>query len=243
MDPRTPQTCSMRRGTFTLHRPATSLIFLLTPLRNINPAFVTVSETEANTVANYNGLQVMFQKNIGAGLSFRASYAYSKALSEYDGNKNGVLNTGSAGILNLYNVSQDYGLSAYDQRHTFLFNSLYQMPWDKYLNNRLSKAFLGGWVANGIWSYGSGAPININLATNQSQDDDPNIPDRPNLNPGFSNNPTSGSDRRLRRSDSGGYEGAILQTCGLIPARSACPWRAPSGTWDGARYRDRLMTR
>jgi carboxypeptidase family protein len=60
------------------------------------------------------------------------------------------------------------------------------------LNGRLAKTALGGWAVNGIYSYGSGLPIDIPAGFNNSQDGDAAQPDRPNLAPGFSNNPVHG---------------------------------------------------
>jgi hypothetical protein len=89
-------------------------------------------------------------------------------------------------------IGRDYSLSAYDQRHTFVMNGAYQMPWDKRLNGKLAKTALGGWSINGLYSYGSGLPLSIQTGFNNSNDGDSNNPDRPNLTPGFSQNPING---------------------------------------------------
>jgi len=89
-------------------------------------------------------------------------------------------------------LGRDYGLSAYDQRQTFVFNTQYQMPWDKRLTGRTVRATLGGWAINGILSYGSGLPFNIQDGFNNSRNGDTNVPDRPNFVPGASNNSVQG---------------------------------------------------
>jgi len=66
------------------------------------------------------------------------------------------------------------------------------LPWDKLLKGGLSKGLLGGWSINGIFSASSGQPFNINTGFNNSRNNDSQQTDRPDLAPGFSNNPTSG---------------------------------------------------
>jgi hypothetical protein len=162
-----------------------------------NPGFGSITELYADTIANYNGLQAEFKKALSAGATFQVSYTYSKALSESDSSANRVTdNTGSGYVsFDPRNPLRDYGRSAYDQRHLLVINGQYELPFAKNLNGRVQKMLLGGWAVNGIWQYGSGLPLNINDGFSNSGNGDPVQPDRPNLNPGFSNNPTSGSTR------------------------------------------------
>jgi hypothetical protein len=160
-----------------------------------NPGFGTIAELAGVAVANYNGLQVDFRKALSAGLTFQMSYTYSKTLSDADSSNNRVTdNTGTGYVpLDPLNLLRDYGRSAYDQRHVIVINSQYELPLDKYLNGRWAKALIGGWFVNGIWQFGSGLPLNVGDGFNNSGNGDPVFPDRPNVNPGFSNNPISGS--------------------------------------------------
>ena len=43
-----------------------------------------MSHVSTDAVSNYNGLQVALQKTFSAGLTFQASYTYSKAMSDAD---------------------------------------------------------------------------------------------------------------------------------------------------------------
>jgi carboxypeptidase family protein/TonB-dependent receptor-like protein len=159
----------------------------------INPNFASIEQMRADTTGNYNGFQAMLQKSLGSGLMFTASYSFSKALSSSDTAQNRSIDNGGAYSTMVANdPGRDYSLSSYDQRHTFVFNSQYRMPWDRRLNSRLSKAALGGWEINGIFQYGSGMPETNNVGFNNSRNGDPNAPDRPNLAPGFSSSPNSG---------------------------------------------------
>jgi hypothetical protein len=173
--------------------PATGL-FTTAGAVKPNQFFGNITLVSADTVANYNSLQVEFRKSLGAGLTFQTSYTFAKALSEADSSANRVADNVGTGYLSSdpLNPSRDYGRSATDQRHVLVVNSQYDLPFARRLNGGIPKAILGGWAINGIFLYGTGLPLNINDSFNRSGNGDSIAPDRPNLNPGFSNNPTSG---------------------------------------------------
>jgi hypothetical protein len=160
----------------------------------VNQAFGTITYLNTDAIANYNALQAEFKKSLGKGLSFQASYTYSKLLGDSDSTSNRVTDNTGTGYVSLVpnNPMADYGRGAYDQRQTFVLNGLYNLPFDQYLKNPVVKFALGGWALNGIWQYGSGIPLNINDGFNNSGNGDPTQPDRPNVNSGFSNNPING---------------------------------------------------
>jgi TonB-dependent receptor-like protein len=158
------------------------------PLRN--PNFSDMPELKSDATYLSNGMQVMLQKALSAGLQFQLSYTLSLATSDADENGLGLATPIVA--QDSQRLGLDHSLSAYDQRHTLVLNGVYQMPWEKRLNGRLAKSTLGGWAVNGIFSYNTGTPGTILTGYNTSQTTDRYAPDRPNLAPGASNNPTSG---------------------------------------------------
>jgi hypothetical protein len=172
--------------------PATGTI--LSTAVKPNAAFGTIALLATDAIANYNSLQAEFKKSLGKGLSFQAAYTYSKLLGDSDSTSNRVTDNTGTGYVSLvpnYPLA-DYGRGAYDQRHTFVLNGLYNLPGDKVLTNKFAKAVLGGWALNGIWQYGSGIPLNINDGFNRSGNGDPVQPDRPNVNSALGNNPING---------------------------------------------------
>jgi hypothetical protein len=172
--------------------PATGTI--LSTAVKPNAAFGTITYLAADAIANYNSLQAEFKKRFGKGLSFQASYTYSKLLGDSDSTSNRVTDNTGTGYVSLvpnYPLA-DYGRGAYDQRHTFVLNGLYNLPGDQYLKNKFVKGVFGGWALNGIWQYGSGIPLNINTGFNRSGNGDPTQPDRPFVNSALGNNPING---------------------------------------------------
>jgi len=158
----------------------------------VNPAFADISGLYTDAHYLYNGLQTVVQKTLSAGLTISGNYTWGKAMADADevgpAQSNGVAPT----TYDRTNLHRDWGLSTFDQRHTLVINGRYQMPWDRSLKGGLEKGLLGGWSMNGIFSASSGQPFNINTGFNNSRNNDSQQTDRPNLAPGFSNNPTSG---------------------------------------------------
>ena len=70
-------------------------------------------------------------------------------------------------------------------------NFTYDVPWRN--PSGLSGKLLGGWQLGGIVTVQSGVSFTAATGFNRSRDLNRNAPDRPNLKPGASNNPTSGS--------------------------------------------------
>jgi hypothetical protein len=105
-----------------------------------------------NTVAksNYNSLQVLVQKNFSKGLQFQASYTFSKTMDNASSFES---------ALNPLNFNATYGLSAYDARHRFVFNYVWDLPVPKF--DGFKGKLLDGWELSGIVSFQSGFPIRI----------------------------------------------------------------------------------
>jgi TonB dependent receptor len=110
-----------------------------------------------NTVAhsNYNSLQMLVQKNLAKGLQFQASYTFSKSMDNASSFES---------ALNPINFNGTYGLSAFDARHRFVFNYVWDLPLPKYQG--FTGKLVDGWELSGIVTFQSGFPIRIT-----SQDD------------------------------------------------------------------------
>jgi hypothetical protein len=95
------------------------------------------------------------QKNFSRGLQFQASYTLSKTMDNASSFES---------ALNPLDFNATYGLSAYDARHRFVFNYVWDLPVPKF--DGLKGKLLDGWEMSGILSFQSGFPIRIT-----SQDD------------------------------------------------------------------------
>jgi outer membrane receptor protein involved in Fe transport len=160
-----------------------------------NPLYASLTAYQWGANADYNALQVTLRHRSASGLQFQAFYTYSKSIDEKSTIAGGDSRQEVTTILNPNNLAGDRGLSAFDARQNFVFTTTYPFPF--HFQNKVVAAILGGWTVNGIGTFRTGEPFTGRVGRNISGDGDRWTPDRPNLNPGFSPNPTSGVSKCL----------------------------------------------
>lgn len=137
---------------------------------------IRLSRNEAN--GDYNSLQVSLRGQVAhSDLTYQLGYTLSKA---NDAGSNGS----SAGDLGTVSNSYlgwkyDFGPSAFDRRHNFFANFVYQIPFFRHSDNRFMKTAVGGWEISGIVMAETGAPLNIGLNGNNACSFLPNCTNRP----------------------------------------------------------------
>lgn len=115
--------------------------------------------------SNYNALQASLIHRLRNGVSFQASYTYSKTLTDNPG-PNGSAYT-STWPQDRYNIRAEYGPADFDHTHMLSFNYSWELPFFKHAN-AATKAFLGGWQVSGITVFQSGAPLTVTLPNDQA---------------------------------------------------------------------------
>ncbi len=134
-------------------------------------AYVTYS-----AVSSYNALQGKLEKRMSNGFNLLATYTWSHSLDDAN---TPLGSTGDSGQqnYNLIPIKNDYSQSAFDTRHRFTFNGLYQLPFGtgrQFLNqNRAMDYLVGGWSANATFvaqtgNYFTVNPTGINTAAGGS---------------------------------------------------------------------------
>jgi outer membrane receptor protein involved in Fe transport len=155
-----------------------------------NPLYASLTAYQWGANADYNALQVTLRHRSASGLQFQAFYTYSKSIDEKSTIAGGDSRQEVTTILDPTNLAGDRGLSAFDARQNFVFTTTYPFPF--HFQNKVVGAILGGWTVNGIGTFRTGEPFTGRVGSNISADGDRWTPDRPNLIPGFSPDPTSG---------------------------------------------------
>jgi hypothetical protein len=126
----------------------------------------------------YNSLQLGVQKRLSSGLQFQSSYTWSKSLDTTQGQAPGEFGGGGYGV-DPDRHKTDKGASDFDTRHSWNFNTLYQLP-----SPNLSGfgAILQGWRVGTILALRSGLPFTPVLSGNRSRTkvrgSSPDRPDR-----------------------------------------------------------------
>src|SRR3989442_3229943 len=156
----------------------------------INPNFATVTASRFDANANYNALQVTLKRRSASGLQYQAFYTYAKSIDTKSTISGGESRQEPNTVLNFLNPGRDRARSSFDARHNFVVSTTYPFPFQ--FQKKLVRPILVGWTISGIGTFRPGEPFTARVGRNISGDGNRWTPDRPNLNPGFSNNPTSG---------------------------------------------------
>ena len=155
------------------------------------------------TNSNYNSLQTSLRKRLGYGVSFLASYTFSKSLDDVSSfNIAGSAPTLVAGendlAQNPWDLAAEYGRSLFDARQRFVFSYQWELPFWKESHTWYQSA-LGNWQLNGIASASTGTPFTVYDSSDPSlQGSSPEISgfvgDRPNLVGNPNNGPKTASE-------------------------------------------------
>ena len=134
--------------------------------------FASVGLITNQTNSTYHAGQLALTKRFSSGLSFLASYTFSKTL-DYVSTFNVA---GSAPRLvagendlaqNPFNIKAEHGPSLFDARHRFVFSGSYELPFPKD-GAPAARALFGGWQLNAIANFASPTPFTVYDSANVS---------------------------------------------------------------------------
>ena len=124
------------------------------PLPNFGP----VTKFQLDSFSTYESLQARLEKRFSHGLSFLASYTWSKNLDLWS-NELGV------DTVIPTNLNFDYGPSDFDVPQNFTLSYVYDLPFGigrRFLNGAgIMDKILGGWELGGITTLRSGMPFTV----------------------------------------------------------------------------------
>jgi hypothetical protein len=156
-----------------------------------NPAWAGEKIISSGGNSIYNSGTVTLRRQSSSGLQGEVFYTYSKAMDEGTDVSGSESARSPSGIMYPNHPGLDWAVSDFNVTNALGANFTYPLPF------RASSKFWGtvvnGWNLDGIFTFTGGQPFTITDATNISRDRETNgLADRPNLNPGFSSNPTRG---------------------------------------------------
>ena len=108
--------------------------------------------TENSGSSRYNSLQVSADRRYLNGLKIGFAYTLGKSEDNASDKRNVVWNT--------YDDSGYWGASNFDRRHVLNVYYIYDLPFGKDQNTRLSN-ILGGWQVSGATFYRTGTPFSV----------------------------------------------------------------------------------
>ena len=142
------------------------------------PNVTNILMEDYRNMSNYHSLQGKLTKRFSAGFQFLASYTYGKSLDYGGSSASGGGQTG--GPQTITNFKAGYGPSGFDVKHRFVGSWVYETPFGpgrRWLNSGFLANVIGGWELDGIGTFSTGRPFNVNLA-NGVTNGAPSWPDR-----------------------------------------------------------------
>ena len=133
-------------------------------LRAALPQFAPFEVTGQWGNSSFHSGQIKVEKRFSKGLSFLASYTFSKSI-DYQSATHGSAQPSEA-IQNGLDLKADRALSDFDLPQNFVFSYVYDVPFgsNKRYGSGLGRVpgfFVNGWQINGILSLHGGFPFNI----------------------------------------------------------------------------------
>ncbi len=203
--------------------------------------------------SSYNSLQTSLKKRFSHGISFLASYTFSKSIDDASSfNLTGSASKPVAGendlAQNPFNLAAERGRSLFDARHRFVFSYQWSLPFWRQPQGWYQQV-LGGWQLNGIATLMSGTPFTVFDSNDVSQQGGaPEVTgfsaNRPNLVPG--QNPNAGPHRTSSWLNSNAFSRIIpdpnsaVQQFGTAGRNIA---RGPGyGNWDFSAFKNIHVT-
>jgi hypothetical protein len=120
----------------------------------------TYESSAGNSV--FDAGSVRIRKRLASGISFGATYIYSKSIDD-------ASSIGGGGVVvaqNPFDISADRGLSSFDQRHKFTGNWIYDLPFGenrRFLQKGFISHILAGWQYSGSFTVASGLPFTVQV--------------------------------------------------------------------------------
>jgi hypothetical protein len=128
--------------------------------------FQAVTGSTNNADANYNSLQVTFQRRLTNNFSIASSYVWSHFLDEFDSSAWGSRG-GTQTYQRAYDVHANYGASNFDVRNAFKGDAIFLLPFGigkAFLNkNKFLDEAIGGWQVASDYVLQTGNPVTMTV--------------------------------------------------------------------------------
>ena len=187
--------------------------------RRLFPQFGSRVLIATDSHASYNAAFVTLTKSYSKNLQFGVAYTFSRLISDNDESLGVAAITGGSPQIpqDFFNVQAEKGLSAFDRKHRFVANFIYDVPTfgHDFFQRGIGRQLFGGWQISGIITRQSGQPFTI--LTGVDTNGNGGGGDRPNFNPNgtLTLDPVTGNFRTFTSPLVGGQFIVPLGTNGL----------------------------
>lgn len=156
-----------------------------------NPAWNGIRYYQTDGNSEYDSLTVLLRHQNPKGLEGQVFYTFSKALDDSSTDSPGSSLRSPQSIMYPGDPHRDWGLADFNSKHVVVGYVSYPLPVHTTMRG-LDQA-INGWKIDSIVSLEAGTPMTPLLGASVSRNlSTAGLAERPNLNPGFSNNPNHG---------------------------------------------------
>ncbi|MBI3939789.1 MAG: TonB-dependent receptor [Acidobacteria bacterium] len=164
--------------------------FFPTGLRRRNPALSSVRLISTDANSAYNSLQLGLTHRLSEGFQVQANYNFARSVDDGTEAQSNAFRGSIIRPQDPDDRSSFRGLSDFHIQHSFVVNTVYELPWGKGWTGPAGK-LAAGWGVSSILRLASGSPFAIELGFDRSRTGERQA-QRPNLKAGFSNSPILG---------------------------------------------------
>ncbi|MGH9352757.1 MAG: hypothetical protein ACRD2G_11455, partial [Terriglobia bacterium] len=110
-------------------------------------------------IANYDALELQFQRRFSKGLQTQVNFTWSKSLDESSGYYEAENGPGGPAVQNYFDPASNYGVSGYDVPKFLTWFTTYELPFgsgNRWLTAGPGSWIIGGWQTNFIMQARSG---------------------------------------------------------------------------------------
>jgi len=137
------------------------------------PTLGPIAMAQSTGNSSYHGMQIWLNRRFADRLSYQVSYTWSHTISDIP------ITSFTNSTTDPFNYKLDKGDADLDRRHSFVANSVYQLPTFKKWG-AIGRHVLGDWQLNAIYSYFGATPVDI-LSGANTYGTSGNVNPRPNL--------------------------------------------------------------
>ncbi len=139
----------------------------INPLARPIPQLGAIDVFESAASSVYNGATLSIRRQMTSGVYFRLAYTYAHAI---DDGQDALVAGQPALVQNSYAPNAERGNSVTDQRQRFVFSWIAE-PKPFHRGQEFLGRIFNDWKLAGVFTYGSGRPVNVTVAGDPNQDD------------------------------------------------------------------------
>jgi Carboxypeptidase regulatory-like domain len=133
----------------------------LRPWPQYNTIDTYAGEGDHSGHSTYHAMVMKLNKRMANGLTFQASYVFSKILTDSD------TAWGSGRAADLFNRGLEKSIGQFDVTHDFKFAGFYDLPFGKgqrFVGSGPAAWIIGNWRLSGVAVYDSGTPLSVSTS-------------------------------------------------------------------------------